>query len=116
MLLVSQVARGLTFCSVAQLREIDVHSILPAHGIGDILFRRVSLCSVDVSASLFHSSFLLLINLYEQVWKIEVSWMITPMIACADLVGRRHSATQIAWWMADLWFGLDATGFEKAGQ
>ncbi|KAI5833279.1 hypothetical protein K523DRAFT_370042 [Schizophyllum commune Tattone D] len=25
-----------------------------------------------------------------------------------------YSATQIAWWMLDIWFGLDASGFEKA--
>ncbi|KZT20100.1 hypothetical protein NEOLEDRAFT_1182830 [Neolentinus lepideus HHB14362 ss-1] len=27
-----------------------------------------------------------------------------------------YSAGQIAWWMADLWFGLDASGFDKASQ
>ncbi|KAF9511363.1 hypothetical protein BS47DRAFT_1298922, partial [Hydnum rufescens UP504] len=27
----------------------------------------------------------------------------------------RYSASQIAWWMADLWFGLDASGFDNAG-
>ncbi|KZV60021.1 hypothetical protein PENSPDRAFT_659803 [Peniophora sp. CONT] len=30
--------------------------------------------------------------------------------------GADYSASQIAWWMADLWFGLDAAGFEKASQ
>ncbi|KAL1747848.1 hypothetical protein HDZ31DRAFT_30933 [Schizophyllum fasciatum] len=25
-----------------------------------------------------------------------------------------YGATQIAWWMLDIWFGLDASGFEKA--
>ncbi|KAI0322775.1 hypothetical protein OF83DRAFT_1091683 [Amylostereum chailletii] len=27
-----------------------------------------------------------------------------------------YGASQIAWWMLDLWFGLDATGFEKASE
>lgn len=26
----------------------------------------------------------------------------------------RGLLSQIAWWMLDLWFGLDASGFEKA--
>ncbi|VDB94664.1 unnamed protein product [Peniophora sp. CBMAI 1063] len=30
--------------------------------------------------------------------------------------GADYSASQIAWWMADLWFGLDAAGFERASQ
>lgn len=27
-----------------------------------------------------------------------------------------YTASQIAWWMLDLWFGLDASGFEKASE
>ncbi|KAF8318776.1 hypothetical protein DL93DRAFT_345555 [Clavulina sp. PMI_390] len=26
----------------------------------------------------------------------------------------KYTAAQVAWWMTDLWFGLDASGFEKA--
>ena len=37
-----------------------------------------------------------------------------------DLTGRASynlmliGSSQIAWWMADLWFGLDASGFDRA--
>ncbi|KAF8323515.1 uncharacterized protein EI90DRAFT_2935528, partial [Cantharellus anzutake] len=40
-----------------------------------------------------------------------VSMLRTPL---ALLLPRRYTAAQIAWWMADLWFGLDASGFELA--
>lgn len=35
--------------------------------------------------------------------------------SCSRFGKSHYTATQIAWWMADLWFGLDASGFEKAG-
>lgn len=30
--------------------------------------------------------------------------------------GAGHSASTIAWWMLDLWFGLDASGFDRASE
>jgi hypothetical protein len=51
-----------------------------------------------------------------QPWEIEVRCSLNKSAFSRSLRREtRYSASQIAWWMADLWFGLDASGFDNAG-
>ncbi|KAF7370601.1 hypothetical protein MSAN_00692800 [Mycena sanguinolenta] len=67
---------------------------------------------------------LMVLSLRAMMMQFLVLMMIAAFCFCGFLYAlwtlSRNSAgyslSQIAWWMLDLWFGLDASGFDRAGQ
>ncbi|KAG1808712.1 uncharacterized protein BJ212DRAFT_1484952 [Suillus subaureus] len=60
---------------------------------------------------------LMVLSLRAMMMQFVALMLIAAFCFCGFLLSRNHarySAGTIAWWMLDLWFGLDASGFDKA--
>ncbi|KAF9223997.1 hypothetical protein BS17DRAFT_808316 [Gyrodon lividus] len=67
---------------------------------------------------------LMVLSLRAMMMQFVVLMLIAAFCFCGFLYalwtlsrkGAGYSASTIAWWMLDLWFGLDASGFDRAGE
>ncbi|EGN96774.1 hypothetical protein SERLA73DRAFT_75638 [Serpula lacrymans var. lacrymans S7.3] len=62
---------------------------------------------------------LMVLSLRAMMMQFVVLMMIAAFCFGGFLLSRkqaRHSVSTIAWWMLDLWFGLDASGFDRASE
>ncbi|KAJ6518806.1 receptor-activated Ca2+-permeable cation channel [Mycena sanguinolenta] len=114
-----------TYCCYAFFRVYGVyHEHIWARSMGLDCMAIIACLMFPRLAFVTLKNNLMVLSLRAMMMQFLVLMMIAAFCFCGFLYAlwtlSRNSAgyslSQIAWWMLDLWFGLDASGFDRAGQ
>ncbi|KAJ7116020.1 hypothetical protein C8R44DRAFT_220116 [Mycena epipterygia] len=114
-----------TYCFYAFLRVYGVyHDHAWARSTGVDLMAVIAVLLFPRLAFVTLKNNLMVLSLRAMMVQFLILMMIAAFCFCGFLYAlwtlsrnqAGYSASQIAWWMLDLWFGLDASGFDKSTQ